>query len=130
MPTLTFDIQKDSIINLIDTKIGLKGFLDSVLFDQNGADINEIGQWLLAFHKDNGGAPVISELDIADGDYDAAQNTGKVKFTYQVSVSFGCADIFRTDDHTETCKFQIDTESNKLILFITDHITRDTVDEF
>jgi len=130
MPALTFDIRKDGLTALQDKKITVKEFIDGVLSEDNGMAIMEITPWLTEFHKQDGGSPVTSAIKIAEAEYDFATQTGKLKLAYKVSVTFGCADIFRTDDFTETCKIIIDPEKNKLTLFITDQLTRDTVDEF
>ena len=130
MPALTFDINKNGLTDVLPEETPLKDFMERVLSDDAESALKEITPWLLEFHKHDGGSPEISGLRITDCSNDLAAHSGKVTFSYKVSFTFGCAGIFRTDDYTETCKFRIDTENKKLILFITDHITRDTVDEF
>jgi hypothetical protein len=133
MPALTFDIYQDGYTSFLNGEIELKDFLEETLHDRgdgcSGA-YDDILPSLLEFHKDDGGSPEVPEFEIADCSYDKETNAGKVRLAYKVSFSFGCADIHRTDNFTETCKFGIDTERKKLTLFITDHIQRDTVDEF
>lgn len=130
MPALTFDIREDGLTALQHKQIPIKDFIDGVLADDNGSALTAIAPWLVEFHKHDGGSPVVSEIKIADAEYDSTTHKGKVKLGYKVSVTFGCADIFRTDDYAETCKFNIDIIDKKLTLFITDQLTRDTVDEF
>ncbi|BAU53981.1 hypothetical protein [Mucilaginibacter gotjawali] len=130
MPALTFDIREDHLSGLQHQQITIKHFIDGVLSEDNGNAFTAIAPWLVEFHKRDGGSPVASEIKVAEAEYDSITHSGKVKLAYKVSFTYGCADIFRTDDYTETCKFIIDPEKNKLTLYITDQLTRDTVDEF
>jgi hypothetical protein len=130
MPALTFDIREDRLIGLQHQQIIIKDLIEVVLSKDNGSAFLEITPWLVEFHKQDGGSPVASEIKIADAELDSASHKGKVKLTYKVSFTYGCADIFRTDDYAETCKFNIDPEKNTLTLFITDQLHRDTIDEF
>ncbi|HAL82789.1 MAG TPA: hypothetical protein DCO83_11575 [Mucilaginibacter sp.] len=133
MPELTFDISKGDFTNPPADEIDLQEFLKATLHDlsfKNKKPYDDIIPSLLDFHKADGGSPEIPKFEIIDCSYDSITYTGTVQFAYEVFFTFGCADIYRSDKCTETCKFQIDTENQKLTLFITDQITRDTVDEF
>jgi len=130
MPALTFDIDKDSLSDFQNEKITINDFIEGILSDDNRSAFTEIAPWLVEFHKQDGGSPVASEIKIANAEFDHATHAGKVKLAYKVSFTYGCADIFRTDDYAETCKFNIDPEKNTLTLFITDQLHRNTIDEF
>jgi hypothetical protein len=133
MPALIFDIFKADFTNRLTVEGGLQEFLTATLYDlgvKNKESYDDIIPSLLNFHKADGGSPEIPKFEIIDCSYDSVTHTGKVVFGYEVFFTFGCADIHRSDKYTETCKFQIDTDNQKLTLFITDHIGRDTVDEF
>lgn len=130
MPALTFDIREGRITSLQHQQITIKDLIEVVLSENNGSAFTAIAPWLVEFHKQDGGSPVASEIKISEAEYDIHAHTGKVKLAYKVSFTYGCADIFRTNDYTETCKFNIDIANNKLTLFITDQLIRDTVDEF
>jgi len=133
MPALKFDIINDYFTNLSVDDGGLQEFLKATLCDlslKNKVSYDEIIPSFLNFHKADGGSPEIPKFEIIDCSYDAVTQTGIVRFAYEVFFTFGCADIYRSDKCTETCKFQIDPNTEKLTLFITDQITRDTVDEF
>jgi len=129
MPAIKFDITSQQHTDLLNKDIRLKDFLTEVLHsDANKHE--DINSSLLEFHKADGGAPETPGFWIVDCWYDNAAQVGRVRLEYEVSFTFGCADIHRTDRFTETCKFEINSENTKLILLITDHITRDTIDEF
>jgi hypothetical protein len=133
MPALTFDIYNGGYTNLLNKEIELQDLLKEVFYDRSYdyyRPYESIISSLLDFHKDDGGSPENSGFEIVDCSYDVTTNIGKVRMAYKVSFSFGCADIHRTDEFTETSKFWIDMDHKKLTLFITDHIRRDTVDEF
>lgn len=126
MPKIVFEISTADYSNLTKEKTELKDFLEVVLNDRK----SEVIDGLLEYHKEAGGSPAVPEFDIMECSYDKDKRAGKVKFRYQVLFTFGCADLHPSEFATETSKFEIDAESNKLILFLTDHITRDTSDEF
>lgn len=126
MPKLVFEISDDEYSNLLKVEIELKGFLERILNDRT----SEIIDGLLEYHKEAGGSPTIPGFQITECSYDKDNHTGKVKFKYQVFFTFGCADLHPSEVATETSKFEINPVNNKLILFLTDHITRDTLDEF
>ncbi|MFI5138498.1 MAG: hypothetical protein ACHQIM_11795 [Sphingobacteriales bacterium] len=133
MPALKFDIFKSDFANLLPVGGGLQEFLKSTLYDlnlKNKESYDDIIPSLLNFHKADGGSPEIPKFEIIDCSYDSVSRTGMVRFAYEVFFTFGCADIYRSDKCTETCRFQIDSNNEKLTLYITDQITRDTVDEF
>ncbi|WP_295674091.1 hypothetical protein [uncultured Mucilaginibacter sp.] len=130
MPALTFDTREDRLTGLQHQQITVKEFIEGVLSRDNGSAFTAIAPWLVEFHKRDGGSPVASEIKVAEAEYDSITRSGKVKLAYKVAFTYGCADIFRTDDYTETCKFHIDPKKNKLTLYITDQLTRDTIDEF
>lgn len=127
---MTFDIREDRLNSLQDTQITIKEFIEEVLAEDNRGAFTAIAPWLVEFHQQDGGSPVASDIKIADAEYNFTTHSGKVKLAYKVSVTFGCADIFRTDDYAETSNFTIDPQKNKMTLFITDQLLRDTVDEF
>jgi len=127
---LTFDIKEERLTGLQDKQNTIKDFIESVLSEDNENAFTAIAPWLVEFHRQDGGSPVTSEIKIANAEFDHATHAGKVKLAYKVSFTYGCADIFRTDDYAETCKFNIDPEKNTLTLFITDQLHRDTIDEF
>ena len=126
MPKLVFDIANDEYSNLLNAEIELKDFLGSILPLHN----NEITDGLIEYHKDAGGSPLIPAFEIAECSYDRLTHAGKIKLKYEVFFTFGCADLHPSEFATETSKFEIDTVNNRLTLFLTDHITRDTLDEF
>ena len=126
MPKLVFDIANNEYSNQLNAEIELKDFLGSILHRHN----NEITDGLIEYHKAAGGSPIIPAFEIAECSCDRLTHTGKIKFKYEVFFTFGCADLYPSEVATETSKFEIDTINNKLILFLTDHITRDTLDEF
>ncbi|MDR3694868.1 hypothetical protein [Mucilaginibacter sp.] len=130
MPALTFDIKEEHLAGLQNKQITIKDLIESVLSEDEGSALTEIAPWLVEFHKQDGGSPVASAIKITDAEFDFKTHSGKVRLAYKVSFTYGCADIFRTDDYAETSNFNIDTKDKKLTLFITDQLTRDTVDEF
>ena len=126
MPKLIFDFASDRYSSLLNTEIELRNFLEQILHNHK----SEITDGLLEYHKDAGGSPIIPRFEITEYSFDSATNTGKIKFKYEVFFTFGCADLNPSEVATETSKFEIDAENKKVILFLTDHITRDTLDEF
>ncbi len=132
MPVFKFDIDQDDYSEILTDKTKFRCFLEHVLCNKesdNAGLYNDMKVALLAYQKADGGSPVLNDYQIADYWFDDNTLTGKLKFKYKVSFTYGCADIHRTDEFTETCKFEI-TPDEKLLLFITDYIERDMVDEF
>jgi hypothetical protein len=133
MPVLTFPVDEERVAALLAEQLTPVKFLEKILLvgyqNDTGFDLG-IKSSLLAFHRGDGGSPEVSKFRVLDCSFDLATQSGKVRLTYEVSFTYGCADIHRTDNFTETCKFQIDTKTQKLLLHITDQITRDTIDEF
>jgi hypothetical protein len=130
MPALKFDMSEEGFARVQQKQITIKQFIENVLTKDKGSALTAIAPWLVAFHQQGGGAPVVSEIKIADAEYNFTALSGKVKLAYKVTFTYGCADIFRTDDFAETSNFTIDPQTNKLTLLITDQLTRDTIDEF
>ncbi|WP_428330991.1 hypothetical protein [Mucilaginibacter sp.] len=129
MPALIFNINPDLYLIFLNKKMELKPFLEDVLHNEKSPQ-DAVKSSLLAYHSGDGGSPEIHEFEIAECFYNSESNTGKVKLKYKVFFFFGCSGIKRSDDGTETCTFKIDAAEHKLTLLITDHIMRDTVDEF
>ena len=112
--------------SLLNENKELKDFL-KYLFDNRKKEITD---GLLEYHKDAGGSPIIPGFEIVECTYDNSSHSGKVKFKYAVFFTFGCADLHPSETATETSKFEIDTTNKTLVLFLTDYMTRDTLDEF
>lgn len=130
---MKFDTDNESIAALHNEQITPNTFLANILLDNYNDDRGfntGIKSSLLAFHQGDGGSPVITKFDVESCSFDPKTSAGKVRLAYEISFTFGCADIHRTDKFAETCKFEIDINEEKLLLYITDHITRDTVEEF
>lgn len=132
MPELKYKIEIAPDLHLLSDETKLKQFLEATLCDKDAERsglYNDLKQALTVYHKTDG-APVLNKYEIAGCAFDGVACTGKIKFRYEVAFTFGCADIHRTDEYTETCKFIVDTDNKQLVLFLTDFIQRDTVDEF
>jgi hypothetical protein len=129
MPLITFGIHNQPDTGIFNEKAALKRFLDET-FRADKVLFDDVRSALLEFHKDDGGSPEVPDFEIVDCWYDDATRTGKVRFEYQVFFTFGCADIYPILKSAETSKFNIDLTGAKLLLFVTDHISRDTVNEF
>jgi len=129
MPLITLGIQNlPDVQSLIDNS-SLKDFLEETLRSDKSS-FDEVCAALLQFHQDEGGSPQVPDFEIAYCEYDGTTHTGKIRFEYDVFFTFGCADIYPTQKSTETSKFSIDESNSKLLLYVTDHISRDTLDEF
>jgi len=129
MPIITFGIHNQPDTNIFHEKAALKSFLDAV-FRNDEVLFDDIRSALLAFHQEDGGSPTVPDFEIIDCWYDGATKTGKVRFEYQVFFTYGCADLCPVQKSAETSKFSIDLTGSKLLLYVTDHISRDTLNEF
>ena len=133
MPVIKLQIEEDKLKVLSGIKAISVDFFNNLFFaepENNKEAIEQIRTGLLAFHQQDGGSPEIRTFKIIDSSFEHAANSGKIKFEYEVFFTFGCADIYRSDICTETCTIKIEPEKNLLVIYLTDQITRDTVEEF
>jgi hypothetical protein len=129
MPLVTILLHNQQNTSKLTGKAELKLFLNEVLHSDK-ALFDDVRAALVEFHQEDGGSPEVPDFEITDCWYDATSKTGKVRFEYTVFFTFGCADIYPIQKSAETSGFSIDSGSSKLLLFITDQISRDPVDEF
>lgn len=133
MATLKLDYQQDDYESLQEGELSIKEFLNEVLFSGSYNDESpedELIGLLLAYHSEEGGAPIVSDLELDDVEYDEEKGTGKAYFSYLLEYHFACSDMDSERTVEETVDFVIDEESAEVTFTFIDLTTRSTADEF
>lgn len=133
MATLKLDYQQDDYESLQEGELSIKEFLNEVLFSGSYNDESpedDLIGLLLAYHSDEGGAPLVSDLELDDVEYDEEKGRGKAYFSYLLEYHFACSDMDSERTVEETVDFVIDEESAEVTFTFIDLTTRSTADEF
>lgn len=132
MSQLILKASKINIGKLLDGRMDIQEFLEDVITERFADESNysRICFNLESYHWSDGGAPDVTDFEIADVTFNEITRSGTVDLEYVVYFYYGCEDMNSDSEQEQTLKFEIDASSSTLTLTIEEKYGRDTLDEF
>jgi hypothetical protein len=127
MTILKIVYQSNNYNQLLHDELRLNVFVGELL---EGEVANAIIEHLTKYHSQNGDTCQINDFELTGSTYQPEHKTGKIEISYRIQYFYGCADITREAKDHETWKFDLDENSNTLLLHMPEYEVRSTHDEF
>lgn len=125
MAVLKINYASADYAEVISDQSALNSFLSKILKSASPAIIEH----LTRYHSQKGDTCHIDNFEVTSSQQTDHTN-GNVVISYVVQYVYACADITRQAKDHETWRFEINDDSNTLLLYMPEYEVRSTHDEF